>query len=163
LAFALLACERKPDEPTVVEPKGPTAEKPPPIDRLAPGELAQGSEEVFGLPIPRQMKLEHRFPKEAYVVGRVTPEAVANYVRTRVTVSHVELGAARTVFPRALIHGAPPDRTFRIEVVPAGLETKLVIRDITKAPAPKGLREADRWRRAGLKPNGEPLDLSELE
>jgi hypothetical protein len=135
----------------------------PPIDRLAPNELAQSSSEVFGFPLPRGMKVEQAFSDVAYSAGRVSPEAVANYVRTRVEVSHVEVAAARTVFPNARIKSGAKDRVYQLEVSPHHGGTKLVIRDVTPPVPAKGLSEAERWRRAGMTPDGKPLDPNKLE
>jgi hypothetical protein len=135
-----------------------------PLDHLASDELAPGKAEVYGFAVPREMEVESRLDDRAYVSGRVSPEALANYVRRRVTVSHVEIGAARTVFPMARIHGGPADRVFTLEVLPDGPKTRLVIKDVTPPPPPPpGLSDAERWRAAGLGPDGRPLDLKKLE
>lgn len=126
-----------------------------PIDRLAPGELGEGKADAFGLTLPRELVIDARFPEAVHASGPVTPEALANYVRTRVDVAHVEIGAARTVFPRARIKAGAAEKTYRIEVVPDGARTRLVVRDITPAPTIQGISEEERWRRAGMKPNGE--------
>jgi hypothetical protein len=99
-----------------------------------------------------------------YVRGRVSPEALANYVREHVSVSHVEIGAARTVFPMAHIKNGPQDRFFTIEVYADGPSTRLVLKDTTPPPPPPpGLTDAERWRAAGLSPDGRPLDPKSLE
>jgi hypothetical protein len=135
-----------------------------PLDHLAPDELAPGQTEVYGFAVPRGMEVESRLADRAYVSGRVSPEALANYVRDQVVVSHVEIGAARTVFPMARIKGGPPDRTFTLEVLPDGPRTRLVIKDVTPPPPPPpGLSDADRWRAAGYTPDGRPLDPKKLE
>jgi hypothetical protein len=126
-----------------------------PLDRLAPGELAPGRAEAFGLVLPRDLNVEARFPDAVHATGAVSPEALANYVRVRVEVAHVEIGAARTVFPRARIKGGNAERSYRIEVVTDGPRTRLVVRDITPPPTVQGISEAERWRRAGMTPNGE--------
>jgi hypothetical protein len=135
----------------------------PPVDRLAPGELAEGPTSAFGLSFPQKMRLERRFADSAHAAGPVAPEAVANYVRQRVEVSHVEIGAARTVFPRVRIKGGAPDKLYRIEVVPNGMNTLLVLRDITPPPLEPGLSVEERWRRAGMTPQGKPLDPKKME
>ena len=109
------------------------------------------------------MKLEAVFQDAAYLVGDVTPEALANYVRQRVEVSHVEIGVARTVFPKARIKAGAKDRVYELEVMSERLATKLVIRDVTPAEPIKGLTEEERWRKAGMTPQGQPLDLKKLE
>jgi hypothetical protein len=135
-----------------------------PLDHLAEGELAPGELEVYGFPLPRGMEVESRIADRTYVSGRVSPEALANYVREQVVVSHVEIGAARTVFPMARIKRGAPDRLYTLEVLPNGPSTRLVIKDSTPPPPPPpGLTEAERWRAAGLTPDGRPLDPKKLE
>lgn len=137
-------------------PPGASAKKP--IDRLAPGELAPGRTEAFGLLLPKDLTVDARFHDQVHASGPVTPEALANYVRTRVEVAHVEIGAARTVFPRARIKGGAATKLYRVEVVPSGPRTRLVIRDITPPPTVQGISEEERWRRAGMTPGGELID-----
>jgi hypothetical protein len=135
-----------------------------PLDHLAPDELAAGKTEVYGFPVPRDMEVESRIADRAYLSGRVSPEALANFVREQVVVSHVEIGAARTVFPMARIKAGPKDRLFTLEVLPDGPRTRLVIKDVTPPPPPPpGLTDAERWRAAGLTPDGRPLDPQKLE
>jgi hypothetical protein len=135
-----------------------------PLDHLAPDELAPGKAEVYGFAVPRGMEIESRLLDRAYVSGRVSPEALANYVREQVVVSHVEIGAARTVFPMARIKAGRADRVFNLEVLPDGPRTRLVIKDVTPPPPPPpGLTDAERWRAAGLTPDGHPLEPQKLE
>jgi hypothetical protein len=136
-----------------------------PLDRLAPGELSQGPNEVFGFALPAGMKLKGAFIEVAYVEGEVTPEALANYVRDRVETDHVEIGAATTLFPRVHIKHGAPDRIYDFEVSPGrGNLSELVIRDVTpRPPDPPGMSDAERWRQAGYRPDGRPLDPNELK
>lgn len=135
-----------------------------PLDHLAPDELAPSKTEVYGFPVPRGMEVESRLVDRVYISGRVSPEGLANYVREQVVVSHVEIGAARTVFPMARIKAGPPDRLYQLEVLPDGAKTRLVIKDVTPPPPPPpGMTDAERWRAAGLTPDGRPLDLKKLE
>jgi hypothetical protein len=134
-----------------------------PIDRLAPGELAPGDETIFGLVLPRGMRVSAHFDRVAYATGPMPPEDVANYLRDRLDAAHVELGAVGTVFPAARVKGGEPDKTYRIAVHAAGKGTELELRDVTPVPAePRDptLSEEERWRRAGLQPNGMPLDVN---
>jgi hypothetical protein len=161
LLGSLGGCKRA--QPSVTA-TAPSASAAPPLDHLAPDELAPGKVEVYGFPVPRGMEVESHLADRAYVSGRVSPEALANYVREQVVVSHVEIGAARTVFPMARIKAGPPDRVFTLEVLPDGPKTRLVIKDTTPPPPPPpGLTDAERWRAAGLTPDGRPLDPQKLE
>jgi hypothetical protein len=135
-----------------------------PLDHLGPDELAPSKVEVYGFRLPRGMEIESRMADRAYLSGQVSPEGLANYVREQVVVSHVEIGAARTVFPMARIKAGPADRVFNLEVLPDGARTRLVIKDVTPPPPPiPGLTDEERWRAAGLTPDGRPLDPKKLE
>lgn len=159
----LAACSAKPKGTQAAASAAPAASTLP-LDHLAEGELAPSKLEVYGFAVPRGMAIESRLIDRTYVSGRVSPEALANYVRDQVVVSHVEIGAARTVFPTARIKGGPADRVFTIEVLPDGMLTRLVIKDVTPPPPPPpGLSDADRWRAAGMSPDGRPLDIKKLE
>jgi hypothetical protein len=127
-------------------------------DRLQPGELAPGTVEVWGFRAPRQMRLERRFPDAAHFVGPVPAEALANYVRERVEAERVEVGAARTVFPKVHIKGGKADRIYQFDIVKDGTSSKLVLQDVTPPPLEPGLSEAERWRRAGMTPDGKQAD-----
>lgn len=159
LALALLAgCEGRKIE---FGPGTPTSAKP--MDRLAPGELPPGTTEVWGFIAPQAMRLDRQFPEQAFFVGNVSAEALANYVRTRVEAERVEIGAARTVFPAARIKAGKPDRIYRFEVLKEGMGSRLVIKDITPPPVEPGLSDEERWRKAGLTPDGKPLDPKKAE
>jgi hypothetical protein len=136
-----------------------------PVDHLAEGEIEPGKTEVFGFPVPVGMELESRFADRAYLSApRISPERLANYVRQHVTVSHVEIAAARTVFPNARINANKSGRVYVLEVAPAQAGSRLVIKDATPPPPPPpGLSDAERWRAAGMSPDGRPLDLKKLE
>lgn len=160
-AVAVSACSTESAKP--LGPAGSASAKAKPLDRLAPGELVPGTAEAFGFIAPVQLRLERRFPDAAHFVGQASAEAVANYVRERVAVERVEVGAARTVFPKVVIKAGDPKKVYRVEVVRDGPITRLIIRDITVPPAPEGLSEEERWKRAGLRPDGTPLDPKKLQ
>jgi hypothetical protein len=161
LLLTLAACHfGDRNEPHLV---GSSRPLPKPVDRLAPNELEPGTVKAFGLIVPKSMRLERLYPDAAHIVGSVSPDAVANYVRQRVNASQVEIGAARTIFPAVHIKGGPPDRTFRIEIVAERGKTRLVIRDITPPQTVQGLSQAERWRQAGLTPDGKLLDPKHMQ
>lgn len=110
------------------------------------------------------MEIVGRLQRSVHAAGNFRPEDVANYVRDRVVVDRVELGAARTIFPNAKIKNAAPSKIFRIEVVASSpTRTVIDVTDITPPPSIQGIDEAERWRRAGFKPDGTPLDPTKLE
>jgi hypothetical protein len=164
-AFGLAACKSKANSDKVAA----SASAPPsalPVDHLAEGELQPGKTEVFGFPVPVGVELESRFADRAYLrAPRISAERLANYVRQQVTVSHVEIAAARTVFPNARINGNTSGRVYVLEVAPTREGgASLVIKDATPPPPPPpGLSDAERWRAAGMSPDGRPLDLKKLE
>jgi len=162
LALALIACQSE-RQKLEFAPSTESSNKPRSPDRLTPGELAQGTDEAFGFYAPQKLRLERRYPDAAHFSGPVSAESVANYVRQRVEAERVEIGAARTVFPKVRIKGGKPDRVYRIEVASNGPTSKLLIRDITPPPTIEGLSEAERWKRAGLTPDGKPLDPKKLQ
>lgn len=164
VAVVLSAAPGCQSEPDVVGPSpAPSATLARPLDRLGPGELAVGKAEAFGFVAPREMRLERRYPDTAHFVGNVRPESVSNYVRERVLVAQVEVGPARTIFPKVTIKGGAPERVYRIDVVGDGPLTRLVIRDITPPPTTEGLSEQERWKRAGFGPDGTPLNPKQLQ
>jgi len=139
---------------------------PSPVDRLGPHELPPGTETIYGLTLPEGLRLVAHFPRVAHAVGSLSPEEVANYIRDRVDVRRIELGAVGTVFPRVRVKGGDPQRYLRIEVNVAGDGTELVVRDISpmpELPRDPTLTEEERWRRAGLRPDGTPLNPRELQ
>jgi hypothetical protein len=163
-AATSLSCRSPSRTKTSTPPPAKSVAKP--VDRLLPGELSPGDGHVFGLAVPKGMTIRDRVPDSAFLEGNVPPEALANYVRDRVEVERVEIGVARTVFPNARIRGGAADRSYEIEVVAGnGTPTRLVVRDVTPhgRNGPPEMTEAERWRQAGLTPDGKPLDLSEFK
>jgi hypothetical protein len=163
-ALALAGCrsDTKRDERAAPPPPARSGK---PIDRLEPGELAPGVGQVFGLVVPHGMRVVGAFARVAYLEGEVRPEALSNYVKDRVDIERVEIGAASTLFPNARIRGGQPDRVYEIEVVAGGPRpTRLVVRDVTpvQVNSPPGLSDADRWRQAGRGPDGKPLKMEDL-
>ena len=165
LMAVTLGCQRE-REQSSAEPSSALTARPSkavPVDRLAPNELSAGNAEVWGFAVPREMQVEHRLSDVAHLVGPVKPDALANNVRDRVLGSHVESGAARTVFPNARIKAGARDRVYEFDVIPGPGMTQLVIRDTTPPPVTPGLSDAQRWQQAGLTPEGRPIDPKQFE
>ena len=160
-ALCALSCRSEPD--VVPANPGPADSARPPVDRLAPGELEPGTHSAFGLVLPRGMRLERRFPDAVHAAGNVRPDALLRYVRDRVGVPLVEVAPRRTIFERTALKGQPPDKLYRIEIVEDGLRTRLLVRDVTPPPTVQGLTEQERYRRAGITPDGKLLDANKLQ
>jgi hypothetical protein len=165
LAACLLcaSCHSKADSAPAGSASALASAQAKPLDRLAPDELAVGNAQVWGFAVPRDMRIEHRYVETTHLVGPVKPDALANYVRDRVVVSHVEIGAGRTVFPDARIKGGAADHIYELDVIPEPGQTRLLIRDTTPPKITPGLTDAERWRQAGLTPEGRPLDPKKFE
>jgi hypothetical protein len=115
----------------------------------------------MGLAVPRDMRLLRVFDDSAVARGRIAADLVSNYVRKRVDASSVEIGAARTVFPRAHVKGQPDSKVVRIEVLMDLDSTEIMLRDLTPPEVPVGLSDEERWRKAGVVP-GKPFDPNAL-
>ena len=162
VALGLGGCREAPVEPA--PPAVNTAPPPAPVtpDRLPPGELLEGTIQVFHFPLPKAMRLDASFGDSAFAIGEVELQALTEYVKDRVITRHVEIIDGRTVFPSVNIRGGD-DRRFRVEIVMQGTVAHLTLRDITPAPFVPGLTESQRWEKAGLTPNGELIDRNNLE
>lgn len=160
--FASSACERESEVVEAVVNSARRAEPKPPVDRLAPDELLPGIEQVFGLPLPRRMRLERKFPDAAHAVGDVPSQDLIEYVSRYVTTPRLELIPPRAVFAKVGIRGQPTERLYDVEITATGSTTRLVVRDVTPPPAAQGATEAELWRKAGLTPDGRLLHRDDL-
>jgi hypothetical protein len=133
-----------------------------PVDRLRPGELASGGQEAFGLLLPRGMRVTQRFAKSAYAEGDLDAGEVANFFRERVTAGRIELAGTKTVFSQVRLPGQ--NRDYQIDVFGGRRPCRVVVRDVTPEPAGSaGLSEEERWKRAGMSPEGGLLDPDALK
>src|SRR4029079_16160490 len=127
----------------------------------APGELIEGKQKAFALPLPREVQIVREFPGVVHATSQtVRPEQVANYFRARVQDGVVSAGASETKFLG--VHAKTElTRDLAIEVRSGrpGLTTcEVLVRDMPPPPVEPGLSEAERRRRAGLTPDGKLLD-----
>lgn len=152
LALAAAGCGKE-EEPKVLLPM---ALRPTPVDSTLPGEMAEGVEVAFGFPLPRDVKVIARMAKVWTAESGMGLEPVANYVRARVETEKVETGPSQTVFVDAVPRG-DSTKTVKITVARKGGKTLLIVRDKTRKPAEKGLTEEERWRQAGIGPDGKPI------
>jgi hypothetical protein len=161
LALCAAGCGRTDPNPKATAPEtaAPTPTTP---DRLPPGELLEGEARAFGLVLPRLMAVESATKRTVHARGRVRPETLANYLRARVSVQHVEMADKRLTFPKAQLRGDPNGTVLRLEVIDEGLSTHLIVRNLMGPPLVPGLSNEQRWEQAGRKPGG-PLDPHQLE
>ena len=131
-------------------------------DRLEEGEHLPAAETAFGLPMPSGMQLSRHFDDTAYFSGPLPVSDLVAHIQERVSSRDVEMMNQRTVFARAYIDGDESKRLVRIEVAKTPVGSEIYIRDITPPSSPRGLSEAERWSRAGRKPDGTPLNPNQL-
>jgi hypothetical protein len=155
LTTSLVGCQRGDSAVGGGSAQASASVAPPPVDHLAPGELAPGKRQVFGLVVPQEMTVVSQSPDRALLEGEVEAGDLIDYVRLRVEVSHVEIGAGRTIFSRARIKDGAPDRVYQLEVIPERRRTTMTIEDVTPRPKDtENISQDERWRRAGRRPDG---------
>jgi len=151
------ACKRKVEDKKTVEA---------PPDHLAPGEIVEGTERAFGLPLPRASRVAVRFAASVHVKSTVTPEQMANFVRARVTEGTVSQGTTSTRLENVIPRDDKAKR-LTIEVRPVhggnGDRCELFVRDATPPPFDPSLTVDQRWQKAGITPEGKLLDPQHLE
>lgn len=132
------------------------AAAPLPVDHTLPGELREGSVKVAGLPLPDGFVVDRVFDGETYAHGPASPEQTANYLRRRLDAASVEVGATKTIFTRARARGGAV--SVRVEVIARGLSTSLIVIELHNQATEQGLSDEERWRKAGLRPDGSLID-----
>ncbi len=133
-----------------------------PADHLAPGELVEGPDKAFGVPLPREVHLEWIHPGSVRAIGPVSVHSLVKYYRTRVAQAVRNEGDTFAELDDVRL-GGQPGHVFRIrmtELPPRG--TLLEFDDVTPPPAPDLPDEEARWRQVGLTPQGKLLDPTHL-
>lgn len=161
LALGAGGCRR---EPTIVDinpprPKASVAVSAEvPVDALLPGELPQGTMKAYGLVLPRAFTIQRRFDDSIAAQGLATRQEVVTYLRRRIEASSIEETKSSVIFKSARVKNVPNGPFLRVNVSDAGGIIEISLQDLTPAPVDTSLTEEERWRKAGLKPNGEVLD-----
>jgi len=161
--LALAACKRSPAPTAATSSSAASASASAalPVDRLeAPGELAAGPEQAFGLPLPRSFTVK-RFEDVVVARGQAAVEPVLTFVRRRASDPTVQRIGTRWVFPQTKVTGAFQPRTVRVEISQPAAQgvVEILVRDVTPAPPPSvPVPEVEQWRTTGLTPNGKLLD-----
>jgi hypothetical protein len=135
-------------------------------DRLKEGEIPEGRERAFTLPLPLRSTVKVRFPETVHIVSELTHEELSNFVRARVKDGTSAIGATETRFDR-VVAKSDTSKTLSIQIrqvtATGNAHSQMTVRDITAPPEPPGLTDTDRLRNSGLSPDGKLLDRNQLQ
>jgi hypothetical protein len=155
------ACKRKEQAPP-----SPAPSARPSADRLAKGEIPEGKERAFTLPLPLHSSVKARFPGSIHVASAHTQEELSNFVRARVKDGKTSSGASETRFEK-VVAISDPTHTLSIEVRSTALlgefRSQMIVNDVTPPPPDPNLTNEDRWKKAGLTPDGKLLDPKHMQ
>ncbi len=158
MAVALLcACEAKSSAPSSQARSAQTTP-----DRLPEEQRPSETATAFGLSLPRGMRLTGQFSDSAYFMGRVELARVVEHLRPHLEAERIEVKPGYTAFENAKLKGDTSDKRLRVGISAEGPGTQVFVQNVTPPPAPRGLSEAEIWRRAGRNPDGTPLDQNQL-
>lgn len=147
-------------------------EKPPPVetkpaDHLVAGEGVEGKEKAFGLALPRVSRIAAHGDRTVDVYSALSPEELVNFVRPRVKDGQVTPGSSSTLFVDVIPLTAPQKR-LSIDVhafhgYDSSVRSEMIVRDATPLPTEPGLTDEQRWKKAGLTPDGRIADPAHLQ
>lgn len=147
-------------------------EKPPPAetkpaDHLVPGEVVEGKDRAFGLPLPRLARVAARFESTVDVYSPLSPEELVNFVRARVKDGKVTPGSSSTLLVD-VVPLADVQKRLNIDVhafhgMDSSVRSEMIVRDTTPFASEPGLTEEQRWKKAGLTPDGHIADPTHLQ
>jgi len=168
-AFLALApaCHRPPpgDESEERAPKtvvAPAATAAAPADHLAPGELVEGSNQAFGVVLPRVLEVKGAFVDVVYAAGRASVHALAQYFRSRLQDGSFREGAEAATFEHVNVRGKP-GLELLVRIIRARDGANVEIRNSTPPVVPSLPDEAARWKQVGLTPHGRLADPTHME
>jgi hypothetical protein len=159
MALAIAGCHARstPDQDTPA-----TSVAPPPVDRLAPGELPEGTDHAFGLTLPRGMAVTGNFVPVVYASGRLTVHPVVTYLRAHLEGGDLREGESSATFQHVAVRGRA-GREFAVHVDASIAGVRFEMRDTTPVPAPPLANDAERLKHVGLTPTGRFLDPTHLD
>jgi hypothetical protein len=156
---SVAGCKRKDEAPPA--PPAPTAST---KDQLARDEIPEGRERAYTLPLHSAIKA--RFPGSVHVASSHSQEELSNFTRARVKDGKSSSGASETRFENVTVK-ADPTRVLTIEIRTAPISgeyrSQMVVSDVTPVPVDSSETDADRWRKAGLTPDGKLLDPKHMQ
>jgi hypothetical protein len=140
----------------------PVAAPRPPVDHLAPGELAEGDEHAYGLALPRKVHIERKFAEVIFASGDVAIHPLAKYFRSRLQGGSLDENDTSATFDPVHMQ-ATPGREYHSGISQTAQGARVEVRASTPPPAPNLPDEAARWRQVGLTPQGKLLDPTHVE
>jgi len=147
-------------------------EKPPPVetkppDHLVVGEVVEGKDRAFGLPLPRMSRVASRAEATVNVFSPLSPEDLVNFVKARVKDGKVTPGSSSTLL-LGVVPLEDPAKRLSIDVHAfrgndTTVRSEMIVRDMTPLPTEPGLTDEQRWKKAGLTPDGRIADPTHLQ
>jgi hypothetical protein len=133
------------------------------VDHLAPGELVEGTQLAFGVPLPREIQIEQSFVDLVRAKGPVGVHSLAAYFTARLEGGGLREGSEAATFEHVRPRGRPePELVVRIAARLGGAFVEIQ-KVATPASAEPSLDEVTRWRRSGLTPKGKIIDPTHLD
>jgi hypothetical protein len=133
-----------------------------PTDHLGADELLEGSQQAFGILLPRALQVKGSFVDVVYATGHASVHALAQYFGARLQDGSMREGAYAATFEHVRVPGKPDVELFiRIGTVREGASVE--IRNSTPPNLLLPPDEAARWRQVGLTPHGRLADPAHLD
>jgi hypothetical protein len=161
----LVACHRSSPTENSPAPAASAAAvriaQPIPADHLAPGELLEGTDKAFGVPLPRGLHVDGVFVDLVMTSGPFSVPQLVGYFRAHLQSGDLSEGPASATFDHVTAPGHP-ERPLSVHILKSGDGAHVDIRDVT---LPKGVPlpdETARWKAVGLTPNGSLIDPTHL-
>lgn len=155
----LAACKRKPDDSDLQK------KAPPPPDRLAPDELAEGAVKLHGLRLPRRARVLKTVGELTFVRSDLTVAQLSTYVRARVEGGKETPDKSETRWDAVSAKGGGGPR---LDITVRALHdaddpTEMVLHPLPASTVPANASEEERWRAVGATPNGKLIDSQKRE
>jgi hypothetical protein len=146
-----VGCQREP-APAIVEATAVTP------DRLQPEESLPETQRIFGIEVPRGLRLVSDFGDRASLIGPLPLAEAITYFSQQVESTPIEVANERAVFARVRLKANRTRHEYRIELTRKRHDTFVLIADVTPPPVTHGIDEKARWEQAGRKPDGTLID-----
>jgi len=162
LVLGVGACHARPPPDADPQPAPTVSSAPPPVDHLAAGELAEGTEHAFGLTLPRALQVTGNFVPVVYASGPLTVHPVVQYLSARLEGGDLHEGPGSATFEHVAVRGKPGvELSIHVDASLAGV--RLEMRNTTPVPALNLANDAERWKHVGLTPSGRVIDPTHLD